>query len=1530
MRARKILIAVGLLVVVLLVFAAGTVLVFTNTDWGRERTRRIVLGLAGKSVHGIVRIDGLGGNLLTGATLRGVTITDSAGQPFVKADEIRARYTVRGLLSKRIYLDDVRIVRPVVLIDRQPGGGWNYDRIIPRDTANKTPSAPGYGSWIRLTDVTVIDGHITTRAPYAPDSMLTKHQRDSVLAFNLGPMGRQNIVPVRGGYQKVSEFREINGTFPLMRVADANDKSQIFDVATLRMVAEPFRPPSVRVVALHGRFIVDADSLYFRGIDAALPGSKLSGEGRYRISNNDLRLRLHVDPVATNDLLWIATNIPQGGTGALDFALDWIGKTNDYVARNAKLKVAGASIEGNLGITMTDTMVFHDTDLRITRLDTRTIAQLFPTLKSPVQGYLTGSAKVAGGLSGLQLDADMAFDDPKSGRTHVAAVGGVGSTPGVLTTNDLHVTLSPFRVALARTFMPTLPVGGTVTGNAVLNGSTATRLIVRADMTHTDVTGQSRVVGTGVYGAGSGGRRGVPLVNADVRLQPLSLATAGRFAPAAGLRGSVTGPVRVTGPLSQLAIAADLTTPDSGRISVHGTANVVSRDKAYDLALSSQLFDASTITSKVPQTRVTADATVRGTGISPETINAVVAANLQASTYDSVGIDSARVRLAAANGVLKVDTLVVRVPHASADVTGQFGLTAAHSGELHYAVNVDSLGAFSRFLPGDTAIVIPRPGILAERTTRARADSARVARATEVQRAINGGVIPPIVVDTPHVLRRNALQGAVRAQGMVRGNIKAFDLAGTLGARDIVAFGNSARTIGAAYTWQDALTPQSRMAIDAQATTVSTAGFFLDTIIAKGSYRKPGGTVSLVAKQGANRAYALNGDFVLNKDRNDVLLNDLNLRFDSTVYRSAKSSRIHFGPSGISIDSLDIRGNRHESGLFVDGNIPKTGAVDLRIGMRNFEIGDVTALLESDVPARGLVSLDARLSGTSEDPRIVAAFGVHDIMYGERAVPEVHGHVDYADQTLRTDVVSNLEGVAPILTAKGTIPINLALSGVTGTRVPTGRALDVRVDADSLPLDRMPEVTDAISNLRGLATAHFTVAGSLDKPVANGQILLENAGMKVATAGIELTDVAASVRLLKDTVVIDSIVARSEGPMRIAGGIGIAQIANPSLDLRVTAREAKVMDDRKVASIYASADVTATGRLNAPRVAGDITVNRGVIFIPEPTGKKVIGSQDPAVFAVLDTTVASNRELFPASSPMLSNLAADVRVTISRDVFVRSRDANVEVYSEGPLHLTVNNRRQRIIIDGVVSTDRGEYRFQSRRFLIRRGSAIFTNSADLNPILQATGEYEVQLAGREPLVIRIVISGTVENPRISLESDAQPPIPQSDLLSYLAFGRSSSSLLQTEGSGLTTGGSGGGNLVGRAAALAQQQVASAALGTVTDEVAGEAARSLGADVLNIQPADVSPDVGNFLRATQIEFGKYLNERTFLGLEFRPDPQSLKRPGFQLQHRLDAQRQYLIQASLEPRYLLREPTLESDIQPQTTSVFGLFLSREWRY
>jgi translocation and assembly module TamB len=340
-----------------------------------------------------------------------------------------------------------------------------------------------------------------------------------------------------------------------------------------------------------------------------------------------------------------------------------------------------------------------------------------------------------------------------------------------------------------------------------------------------------------------------------------------------------------------------------------------------------------------------------------------------------------------------------------------------------------------------------------------------------------------------------------------------------------------------------------------------------------------------------------------------------------------------------------------------------------------------------------------------------------------------------------------------------------------------------------------------------------------------------------------------------------------------------------------------------------------------------------VFYIPPSDGKEVISSNDPALFNVVDTASSAAEELLPSQSPLLRNMRMNLSLAVDRDTWVRSQEANVEIYTDGDLRVAVNRRQESLAIEGVVLTDRGQYTFLSRRFDLRQGAVTFFGSSELNPMLQLVAEYNVQRGVQQPLTIRVVIGGTLRSPRISLESDARPPIPQSDLISFVAFGSESSSLLQfgSSSGSSTSGQSATGGLFGAGAAYASRQLTGVALGVLVNEVETEAARSLGADVFNITPADVPvefwrPDFGNFLNTTQIEFGKYWTRQTFIGAQ---GVIAAKVPGLRLEHRFTRFPGLALESTFQQRFMLIEPSLAPQM-PIQKSVFGVFLTRRWRF
>src|SRR4030095_16035340 len=140
----------------------------------------------------------------------------------------------------------------------------------------------------------------------------------------------------------------------------------------------------------------------------------------------------------------------------------------------------------------------------------------------------------------------------------------------------------------------------------------------------------------------------------------------------------------------------------------------------------------------------------------------------------------------------------------------------------------------------------------------------------------------------------------------------------------------------------------------------------------------------------------------------------------------------------------------------------------------------------------------------------------------------------------------------------------------------------------------------------------------------------------------------------------------------------------------------------------------------------------GVIVVPESDHKQVSSAVAPALYQVVDTARVDESTVgLVGQSPLMANLRMDVTLDVARDTWVRTSAANVEIFTppERPLAIHMDRRRQSIVLDGEGGTSRGEYEFLSKRFQIRRGSAVFVGIREPHPSLQITGEYEVRLGG---------------------------------------------------------------------------------------------------------------------------------------------------------------------------------------------------------
>ncbi|CAN5706280.1 hypothetical protein BH23GEM9_BH23GEM9_17210 [soil metagenome] len=1257
----------------------------------------------------------------------------------------------------------------------------------------------------------------------------------------------------------------------------------------------------------------------------------------------DLRLNnllVRTDPLRADLLREYVPALPAGATLIGTVRVDGFPSRALHLDGDMSLhdRATGISRFGATGRLITaDEVRFDDLLVRLHSVQLALLREYAPDLPD---GTLEGAVRLNGAPSGMMhVDGELVHADASTGRSEIGLSGGIAMDP--VRFRDLALRFDPLRMRLVQAFAPDLPLGGVITGTATLNGSPADEIAVRGDLVHLEAGERSHVVGSGVVATGPGGRARV-----DAQLQPLSLVTAGRFAPGAGLRGSVSGPLHVSGRLADLRLSTELSITGGGVIRADGSLDLASEQTGYDLDMRMSAFNLSAMTWRAPAaTDLTGSMSARGRGFDPATMTATIAADLAGSEIDDVGADLVRLRLVIDDGLATIDSSIIQLGTAEAVLDGSFGLTAARHGVLHYHVSVDSLHAFASWLPGaDTAVApphliaaadnLPQPDRTTAADTLPRPNNTQAPAGVVAADAVLGAdsALIAAAAGAPAV-PRDSLAGSLEAAGTLSGNIESFDAEGRARVENFVYAGTAAARATAEYALRNFSTTAPDVTLTAEAESVVAGGLSFDHVTVEGEYRGSRfgeGRAVISAVQDDATEFGLDASFTLSLERNELRLADASMRFDTIGWRTTQPATVSWGDAGIEVDNIELvsdAGGR----IMLDGRVPVDGAADMQLAVENVEVAQLATLLQSDVDVTGRLDLQAQITGTQQSPLMEGTATLTQTVVDGSEGPDVRMAFNYADRELTADAEVVHEDRL-LADAAIRLPVDLAFTGVSRRLLPGPLEIDIR--ADSLPIEAIPPFSEYVEDARGRVAGNISVRGTFDEPVLDGIINIDLGSVLIVPLGVRFEEVGGTLSLDGRTITVDSIVATSAGTLRITGEVDVGEMAEPVFDLVVTASNARVIDTRDM-RFRLDADLAVTGPLTAIEVRGDAHARSGMVRIPrlnEMGRGEIVNLDDQATFERVDTALVAARDRLLPDNAVFRNLDIDVALTIDRDVWLRSPEAHVEIYTPpevGPLRIGMSGVSSDMTLLGTINADRGEYEFMGRRFNLTRGAVTFTGEEVFDPFIQVAAEHEVRLPGREGFQIRVVINGTLSDFGITLESSAQPPISQTDLLSYVAFGRDASSLLYQQGSALSGQGGGAGELVGNVAGMATQQLAAVAMEAVVSQIESDVLRQVGLDVFRITPADLPAEVftGSYIdvfRGTEIEGGRYVSPRLFVAGQIRA---GLNRPGIRMEYWTPAGFQW--QATWQSRFVPSEPTL-TDQATSRRGVLGAFLFREWRF
>ncbi|NIP83166.1 MAG: hypothetical protein GWM90_29615, partial [Gemmatimonadetes bacterium] len=311
----------------------------------------------------------------------------------------------------------------------------------------------------------------------------------------------------------------------------------------------------------------------------------------------------------------------------------------------------------------------------------------------------------------------------------------------------------------------------------------------------------------------------------------------------------------------------------------------------------------------------------------------------------------------------------------------------------------------------------------------------------------------------------------------------------------------------------------------------------------------------------------------------------------------------------------------------------------------------------------------------------------------------------------------------------------------------------------------------------------LAIMGTPRSPELEGTLRLVDGEAYFEPLAVRYRDMQATATMGTGSAIeIDADVRTERGRGRITGTLDMARPGDPRFDLQLTARRLDASRRRDVTAVT-DGTVRVTGSYTRPIVSGDLRLVSGEMNLDEVWRQYQIVQLDSTLFQLLDTTTVDYRP--PPEIPFLENLRiTGTTITADRDFWLRSQELNVEV--SGDLGVEVDLQRDELLLTGTLEAVDGSYYLLARnvpggrRFDIRDGTIEFVGTPGIDPNLDIEAAYRVRRAQGDPINVVARVSGTLQDPRVDLTSDSDLPMTQTDLASYILFGRAGAELTQTE------------------------------------------------------------------------------------------------------------------------------------------------------
>jgi translocation and assembly module TamB len=323
----------------------------------------------------------------------------------------------------------------------------------------------------------------------------------------------------------------------------------------------------------------------------------------------------------------------------------------------------------------------------------------------------------------------------------------------------------------------------------------------------------------------------------------------------------------------------------------------------------------------------------------------------------------------------------------------------------------------------------------------------------------------------------------------------------------------------------------------------------------------------------------------------------------------------------------------------------------------------------------------------------------------------------------------------------------VTLAGTIGLRDPAPLNMAVKGQVDLKLLEA--EVPGLLSS--GIINLQVDVRGTAQNPDLSGTGILSNASLRRQGFFTGLTNVNGTMSFNQNQIRLNAIEGSAGGGTVHADGTAVLQGRTiQALAIQIDVKNVRLRGYPEGLRTVIDANLNLRGALDSPVLEGNVQI------------------QNLAYRSSFEEFLAlMSQENLGATSSPLGHLRLALHIEGGQNITIQNQLADVQAR----VNLDAKGTVDEPSVTGHIEASGGTLLFQGNRYIVTRGNIDFVDPLKIEPVIDVEAESQV----RDYRVI-LSITGRGNNPKLAMRSD--PPLPELEIVSLIAGGRSREEIAQ--------------------------------------------------------------------------------------------------------------------------------------------------------